>query len=756
MNLRVGNQRLWATVLIVGLLLAVLPATRASATLEGCAATINPHSATAGTDGSFTVNLVNQASSSIEWVDIIAPGGGVFTVESGSANHWTANTTSNDVTYTNWALTPGRNQNFTVQAFPNTGSGPVNWTVQASDDPGGANAITCSGNTSVDVAGTPIAISNVQASNVTSDSATITWDTNVPGDSQVNYGTDSSYGSSSPDDPTMVTSHSVTLTGLSSDTDYHFQATSTAVDSSSDQSSDDTFLTATAGTTGGGGGGGGSGGQSNQAPLSSHGIAILKTPIEATPPTISITSQVPRVQKVEPTVEGMAGDDIAVARVEFSTDGGTNWLPVQQATGLGSQHVSFSFTPIHLDDGTYNLVVRAVNTSGLIAKTAPITIVIDRSNPLIGPNVVSLGPQILGPDKTGTITTVSGVDQKIILSAIGGPNQIMLTASSLAHSGNTQVFNLTKAQDTGLWSGVISFSGSGNYSLVASAVDGAGVTTSRTLNNFYVTPPASTVDARTGKPVNATVNVYYLQPDTNSWVLWDGASYGQSNPYNTGRHGQFGLLLPAGKYYMTARAPGYRTVTSSIFTTTRTQPVSTRLRLTHVRQLRLGPIHIDLALPSIAAQAVNVGGNAPVAGNGRTTGTSLVGQTAPNFMLNDTNGGSLNPTDLLGKPTVLVFGTTWSPTMSEQINVLSQLQADTDLNIVPVAVQQGAAVTQAYTTITGLNLNWLVDPSSALTVPYDIQSLPTSYFINREGVIQQVVFGVLTRQQMLTILSSLN
>jgi len=750
MKTRVGNQRLWATVLIVGLLIGFLPVGRAAATLEGCRVSMTPSSANGGFDSTFNFTITNNASSSIEWVNIDAPGGGIFTVEAGSANRWTSNNTDNDATFTNWALTPGRSQNFAVEAFPNTGSGPVNWTVMASDDPGGAGSISCSGNTSVTVTGTPIAVSNVQASDVTADSATITWDSNVPGSSQVNYGTDSSYGSSSSIDNNLVTSHSVTLTSLSADTDYHFQAVSVAADNSSDQSSDDTFLTAAAGTAGNTGDNGSN--SDNQAPLPSGGIPLLKIPVESTPPTISITGRVPAIQKVEPIVQGVADDNVAVARVEFSTDGGLDWLPVQQAVGLGGKHVSFSFKPTHLDDGTYNLVVRAINTSGIISKTAPITIVIDRFNLQIGPNVMSLGPQILTPDQTGTITTMSGVDQKITLSALGGPTKIMLTATDPKHRSNTQVFNLTKAADTGLWSGVVSFSGSGTYRLAAEAVDGVGVSTTRNLNDFNVMAPARTVDASNNKPVAATVEVYYFQPDSNSWVLWDGASYGQSNPYATGRQGQFGLVLPAGKYYLTARSPGYRKVTSSIFTTTRTEPVSTTLKLTRVRQFRLGPIHIDLVLPSLGDQPIQ-------AGNKRAVGApanSLIGKSAPEFSLNDTNGNIVNPVQLLGKPTVVTFGTTWSPGMSEQVNILSQLQSNTDLNIIPVAMQQGTAVARAYTTIAGLKLDWLVDPSGALTASYNVQSLPTSYFINREGIIQKVVIGVLGRQQMLNILTGLN
>ena len=69
------------------------------------------------------------------------------------------------------------------------------------------------------------AISNVASSNLTATAATITWTTDVPSSSLVNYGTTASYGLSITD-PTLTRSHSVTLTGLAAGTRYVFQVVS--------------------------------------------------------------------------------------------------------------------------------------------------------------------------------------------------------------------------------------------------------------------------------------------------------------------------------------------------------------------------------------------------------------------------------------------------------------------------------------------------------------------------------------------------
>jgi uncharacterized protein (TIGR03790 family) len=66
-------------------------------------------------------------------------------------------------------------------------------------------------------------ISGVTAGAVTFSGATITWTTDQASSSQVAYGTTSSYGSLSALNQALVTSHSVTLTGLTASTTYYYQ-----------------------------------------------------------------------------------------------------------------------------------------------------------------------------------------------------------------------------------------------------------------------------------------------------------------------------------------------------------------------------------------------------------------------------------------------------------------------------------------------------------------------------------------------------
>ena len=87
-------------------------------------------------------------------------------------------------------------------------------------------------------------ISGVASSNLTASGATIAWTTNEGADTQVDYGTTTSYGSSSTLNTSLLTSHSVGLTGLAASTTYHYRVRSRDAAGNLALSGDFTFTTA--------------------------------------------------------------------------------------------------------------------------------------------------------------------------------------------------------------------------------------------------------------------------------------------------------------------------------------------------------------------------------------------------------------------------------------------------------------------------------------------------------------------------------
>ncbi|TAK04250.1 hypothetical protein EPO34_03855 [Patescibacteria group bacterium] len=90
---------------------------------------------------------------------------------------------------------------------------------------------------------TPPVISNITVSSITATSAIVTWDTDEAADSRVDFGPTVAYENGSVTSGTLVTSHALTLTGLTGSTEYHFRVRSKDAALNERISSDNTFMT---------------------------------------------------------------------------------------------------------------------------------------------------------------------------------------------------------------------------------------------------------------------------------------------------------------------------------------------------------------------------------------------------------------------------------------------------------------------------------------------------------------------------------
>ncbi|MEK7096286.1 MAG: fibronectin type III domain-containing protein [Patescibacteria group bacterium] len=763
--------------LVVAATPSITPTVRAA--IDSCSAESTPQTVGPNTETNFNVRIINSSANNIQWITITRPSGN-FTISSSSLAGWDSSTTANNTVLTGGSLNAGGQLTTNVTAVAANIEAPqANWSVQASDDPNGANPSNCNGSLGVTISnGNAPLINNISVTNLTSVSATITWITDEPATSQVNYGPTDDYTDSSDSDATLTTSHSATITGLLANTGYHYQVFSNDGAGNGTSSGDNTFLTSTAPTVV----------PSTtptvvpsttpavvpsatpvvvpsttptaqviniNAPVKTE-IPLKATPTEKVPPTISLSTIFDKPFKQAPIITGQASDNEALAGIEYSIDGGQNWLPVDKTTGPGGKTAAFSFTPPNLDDGNYPLIARAIDTSGNVGYTPVADLVIDRLPPIVGGSLLSVGPQVLSPDGAAAITALVGIDQKITLSAIGGPISINLLAQRAGSSTGTSIFTLTKSADSGLWSGVLGFSKPGDYTLQADALDGAGNRTQRDLAKVSVmAPPQLLAKSSSGQdtPVDkAWLTLYYLAPETNSWVVWDGAPFSQNNPQRTKADGNFRYLLPAGTYYLKAEAKGYRTLVTKRFTLERPQPLTTSLHLKKSFGLKLGSFSISL--PSLLWPSL-VEAPTPRGGASQTPAVpKLVGTILPQFTLPGVTSGQLNSIELLGKPTVLSLMATWSPPSQEQLAAIAQLQANPDINVVPIATLQSPQQVAVYLKTAGFVLNAFVDADGTLVDKLALYNLPTHYFIDRKGAVKKVMVGVLSKQQLLEQIAS--
>ncbi|WDN87095.1 hypothetical protein BuS5_00063 [Desulfosarcina sp. BuS5] len=89
---------------------------------------------------------------------------------------------------------------------------------------------------------TPPVISDVQAGNMSTQSATITWTTDEPSSSKAEYGESNNYGLEVTD-LSLVTNHTISVSGLLQETAYHFKVISSDSSGNTSESDDFTFTT---------------------------------------------------------------------------------------------------------------------------------------------------------------------------------------------------------------------------------------------------------------------------------------------------------------------------------------------------------------------------------------------------------------------------------------------------------------------------------------------------------------------------------
>lgn len=574
-------------------------------------------------------------------------------------------------------------------------------------------------------------ISDILVSDVTSSSVKVSWTTDDSADSTVYYGTTTSYGSTA-SDGTATTSHSVTLTGLSASTTYHYK-----VKSDSAESGDNTFATPATGESG-----------SNQSGSTTTTVTATPTPTplpDRTGPAVSIITKLEKPFLTPPKISGTASDASGVVNVEYSLDDGRNWNAVDVIPNLGAKSVSFTFTPPPLDDDNYKVRVRATDNADArnVGVSQAYTLIIDRLPPAIGGNIISIGPQVLFPNNAGYLLTTTGIKQKITLSAVGGPTQITLSAHPLGASSSAQTYELNRNPDNGLWSGILMFANPGIYQLEAKSIDGAGNETVRQINKIAVIEPGRILDPENKGIKDATIKLYYFEEKYQLWRLWDGPSYEQKNPVKTDTDGEFSYLLPPGRYYFEITAGGFRYSVSEIFSIEKPTLINPTFTLKPLKLLfdfglfklyfpdfSTNTLPIKLSLPQLPSPT-----------------NSLLEKGAPQMRLKTTDNTYFELFANRGTPLVVSFMNLWTPQTTEQIAALDRISAS---NFKGVAVFIGTSLDKA--TLFKKNGNYkttiAVDPDGTMIEDYQVNTLPTHYFIDRRGVIKQIITGVLNEEEL--------
>ncbi len=121
-----------------------------------------------------------------------------------------------------------------------------------------------------------------------------------------------------------------------------------------------------------------------------------------------------------------------------------------------------------------------------------------------------------------------------------------------------------------------------------------------------------------------------------------------------------------------------------------------------------------------------------------------IGSIAPDLSLQGLDGQPISLKALRGKPVVLNFWATWCPPCRAEMAALNQVQrdlADQDVVVLGVNQLEDAQTVSRFMQAEGLSFPIALDQAGVAAQSYRVGALPTTYFIDRNGIIQDVVFG---------------
>jgi peroxiredoxin len=125
------------------------------------------------------------------------------------------------------------------------------------------------------------------------------------------------------------------------------------------------------------------------------------------------------------------------------------------------------------------------------------------------------------------------------------------------------------------------------------------------------------------------------------------------------------------------------------------------------------------------------------------------GQPAPPFVLADPSGRTVALEDLRGQVVLVNFWASWCGPCRAEMPLLDQAaqkyQAQ-GFQVLAVNVEEDASTVRRFGEELKLGLPLLLDPSGEVHRAYNVQALPTSFLIGRDGMIRDVHYGVLSRR----------
>jgi thiol-disulfide isomerase/thioredoxin len=125
-----------------------------------------------------------------------------------------------------------------------------------------------------------------------------------------------------------------------------------------------------------------------------------------------------------------------------------------------------------------------------------------------------------------------------------------------------------------------------------------------------------------------------------------------------------------------------------------------------------------------------------------------VGQRAPALVLPHLAGGMLDTTTVADRPLWINFMATWCPPCRDELPMMQgfQVRLEDDIEIVLVDVAEDPDDVLNFMIQLGVDLPVALDEDASAQREWGALAMPVHFFIDREGIVQEVVFGGAPRE----------
>ncbi|MDO8568449.1 MAG: TlpA disulfide reductase family protein [Dehalococcoidales bacterium] len=132
------------------------------------------------------------------------------------------------------------------------------------------------------------------------------------------------------------------------------------------------------------------------------------------------------------------------------------------------------------------------------------------------------------------------------------------------------------------------------------------------------------------------------------------------------------------------------------------------------------------------------------------------GNLAPGFGLQNLAGETVSLNDFRGRPVLINFWASWCPPCRAEMPLIQQLYENKDvagkgLAILAIDIGEKPDVVEQFIKGNGLTFPVLLDSQQIVAEKYNVGGIPTTFFIDKDGIIKDVRVGAFSSETQIII-----